>query len=76
MWRNALACNQTRVFNVIFADATSSLRRLGSQMIHHIYTHEEQIDEKLGYQPQAEFFITRIMEGFHTPCSRRWIGGH
>jgi hypothetical protein len=63
---HALACNQTRVVNVIFADATSSLRKLGSQMIHHIYTHEEQIDEKLGYQPQTTWFIQRIMEGFHT----------
>ena len=62
---HALACNQTRVINVVFADATSSLRRLGSQMIHHIYTHEEQIDEQLGYQAQTTWFIQRIMEGFH-----------
>lgn len=63
---HALACNQTRVINVVFNDATSSLRKLGSQMIHHIYTHEEQIDEKLGYQANTTWFIQRIMEGFHT----------
>jgi hypothetical protein len=33
---------------------------------HHQLTHEEPIDEKLGYQPEATFFVDRIMEGFLT----------
>ena len=61
---HALACNQTHVVNLVFNDMTSSLRRQGSQMTHHILTHEEAIDEKLGYQPLASYFIGRIMEGF------------
>ena len=63
---HALACNQTHVFNVIYADATSSLRRAGSPMTHHILTHEEPVDVKLGYQPNATWFIGQIIEGLHT----------
>jgi len=59
----ALACDQTRVVNLVYNDMTSSLRREGSQMVHHIYTHEEAIDEELGYQPNATFFVTRCMMG-------------
>ena len=58
----ALACGQTRVANVIFGDAQSSLRRAGSVTTHHILTHEEQIDRELGYQPQATYFVNRIIE--------------
>jgi len=58
-----LACDQTRVVNLVYNDMTSSLRREGSQMVHHIYTHEEAIDEELGYQPNATFFVTRCMMG-------------
>jgi len=43
---------------------TSSLRRSGSQMIHHIYTHEEPINEDLGYQPNVSYFTERCMLGF------------
>lgn len=60
---HAFACDQTHVVNLAFSDMTSSLRRAGSPMIHHIYTHEEAVDEKLGYQPNATFFINRNMEG-------------
>ncbi len=62
----ALACDQTRVFNMAFGDATSSLRKAGSTVTHHQLTHEEPIDEKLGYQPEATFFVDRIMEGLLT----------
>ncbi len=61
---HAFACDQTRVVNLVFNDMTSSLRQEGSQMVHHIYTHEEAIDEELGYQPHAAFFATRCMAGF------------
>jgi hypothetical protein len=62
----ALACNQTQVFNVMFGDATSSLRKAGSTITHHQLTHEEPIDEKSGCQPEATFFVERIVEGFQT----------
>jgi len=62
----ALACNQTQVFNVMFGDATSSLRKMGNTTTHHQLTHEEPIDEKSGCQPEATFFVERIVEGFQT----------
>src|SRR3546814_14591583 len=39
----ALQCNQTHVFNVLFNDTASNLRRAGSTTTHHTLTHEEQI---------------------------------
>jgi hypothetical protein len=60
----ALACNQTKVFNMVFSDSLSSLRRAGSAATHHTLTHEEPIDEKLGYQPQATYFVERSMEAW------------
>ena len=59
---HAIACDQTHVFNVVFGEATSPLRRAGTAMTHHILTHEEPTDEKLGYQPQASYFMGRIIE--------------
>ena len=61
---HALACGQTNVVNLTFSDMTSSLRRAGSQMIHHVYSHEEPVDPSEGYQPNVTYFITRAMEGF------------
>ena len=60
----ALACDQTRVFNMMFNNGASSLTRIGSTVTHHQLTHEEVLDNKLGYQPQATFFLTRIMEAW------------
>ncbi|HEX4504775.1 MAG TPA: DUF1552 domain-containing protein [Alphaproteobacteria bacterium] len=62
----ALACNQTQVFNVMFGDATSSLRKAGNTTTHHQLTHEEPIDEKSGVQPEATYFVERIVEGLQT----------
>lgn len=59
-----LACNQTRVFNVALSIAASNLRRAGSAVSFHELTHEEPIDEKNGYQPQATFFMEKSMEAF------------
>jgi hypothetical protein len=56
--------NQTRVFNMVFSEATSSLRKAGSNAIHHTLTHEEQVDRDLGYQPQATWFEMRAMEAW------------
>ena len=57
-----MACDQTHVTNVVFGEATSPLRQAGTAMTHHIYTHEEPMDPKLGYQPHATYFMTRIVE--------------
>jgi hypothetical protein len=61
---HALSCNQTQVFNMVYTDEQSTVRRPGTTTTHHILTHEEAIDEKLGYQPMATWFCTRIMEQF------------
>lgn len=60
----ALSCNQTRVFNIALSTAASNLRRAGSAISFHELTHEEPIDEKLGYQPNSTFFMERSMETF------------
>ncbi len=60
----ALACDQTRVFNMMFNNGASSLTRIGSTITHHQLTHEEVLDNKLGYQPNATYFLTRIMEAW------------
>ncbi|MFC4595849.1 DUF1552 domain-containing protein [Sphingobium tyrosinilyticum] len=62
----ALACNQTRVFNVNFNNNASSLTKAGSTISHHQLTHEEPIDAKLGYQPESTWFVERCMEAFGT----------
>jgi len=61
-----LACDQTRVFNLNFSNAASSLTRLGSTIAHHQLTHEEPFDERLGYQPGATWFVEKSMEAFTT----------
>jgi hypothetical protein len=62
----ALACGQTRVINVTFNDATSSLRRAGTSMTHHVFSHEEPVDNALGYQPNVTHFINQITTGLAT----------
>jgi hypothetical protein len=61
---HALACNQTRVFNMVFSDFTSSLRKRGSAETHHGITHEETADAALGYQVEASWFIAQSMKGW------------
>jgi hypothetical protein len=60
---HAVACDQTRVVNMVFSDATSSLRRAGSPMMQHIYSHEEAIDATSQVQPNFSSFAARAMEG-------------
>jgi hypothetical protein len=57
----AVACNQTRIVNMVFSDSASSLRKAGSSTTHHQLTHEEQVDAQLGYQPQATWFVEQSM---------------
>jgi hypothetical protein len=60
----ALACDQTRVFNMQFSDRASSLRMPGSTDTHHTLTHEEPKDIELGYQPKATVFVQKSMEAW------------
>ena len=62
----ALACDQTRVFNVVFSAGASGLHTAGSPDTHHTLTHEEAKDPALGYQPKATQFVMRSMEAWAT----------
>ena len=61
---HALACGQTRVFNVFFTEAGSNLRRAASPVTFHIHTHEEPVDPALGYQVNVHWFQQQVMEGY------------
>jgi hypothetical protein len=61
---HALACGQTRVINIAYANANSSLRRAGAYQTHHEYSHEEPVDSKLGYQPEMTSFYADITASF------------
>lgn len=60
----ALACDQTRVVNMMFNNGASSLTRIGSTITHHQLTHEEVLDNRLGYQPEATYFINKVMDSW------------
>jgi len=60
----ALACDQTRVFNMAYTNANSSTIKPGYEKPHHTTTHEEPVDMKLGYQPTASWFTRRAMESW------------
>jgi hypothetical protein len=58
----AVACDQTRVFNMAYSAASSSTIKPGYEKPHHTCTHEEPVDEALGYQPNASWFTRHAME--------------
>ena len=58
----ALACNQTKVFNMVFSDALSALHKAGTTSYHHGLTHNETADPVLGYQIESTWFVERSME--------------
>ncbi|GIX31280.1 MAG: hypothetical protein KatS3mg124_1752 [Porticoccaceae bacterium] len=60
----ALQANQTRVFNVLFSDTASNLRKPGTSSTHHTLTHEEPVDPELGYQREVAWFAARSMEAW------------
>lgn len=66
----ALACNQTRVFNIALSAAASNLRKADSPMSFHQFTHEEPVDQQLGYQPNSTFFIEKSVAAFGTLVSK------
>lgn len=55
----ALACDQTRVFNMMYTQAASEARVKGTTFTHHILSHEEPPDDVLGYQVQTAWFNER-----------------
>jgi hypothetical protein len=57
----ALACNQTRVFNMVYSDSGSSLTRRGLDKTHHAFTHEEPVDAQKGYQIHSSEFVDDAM---------------
>jgi hypothetical protein len=60
----AVACNQTKVFNMMWSESSSNIIKPGLSQGHHGLTHEELIDEKLGYQPNCHFLTMRAMEAY------------
>ena len=63
---HALACDQTRVINVVLTDGLSQLRFAGEANTQHLFTHEDPIDAALGYQPNVEKFIPVVLGMFET----------
>ena len=60
----ALACNQTKVFNMLYSNSASSLTREGLANVHHNITHEELIDDELGIQVQSSWFLRESFKAF------------
>ncbi len=58
----AAACDQTRVFNMSYCAAFSATTKPGWDKPHHTTTHEEHVDEELGYQPTVSWFTIKAME--------------
>lgn len=58
----ALACDQTRVFNVNLWRLFTDVRFPGEEVGYHQLTHDEIVDETLGYQTQSQRFLVRAME--------------
>jgi hypothetical protein len=61
-----LATDQTRVFNMAFSEPASTIYVPGDSRPFHQSTHEEPVDEAIGYQPVTSKFSTYSMEGFAT----------
>lgn len=59
----ALACNQTRVFNVVHTPGASETYIAGDSKIYHQYSHDEPTDAKLGYQPKTSQLAGLVMQG-------------
>lgn len=60
----ALACNQTRVVNGVFTGATSEMYLPGDSKIYHLHTHDEAVDQELGYQPVSAKLAEVSIQGF------------
>lgn len=64
---HALACGQTRIFNLAI-DRDVVLP--GDPTNNHVYSHEEATDPALGYQKMCYWFADQYMQAFHYLVSR------
>lgn len=60
----AIACDQTRVFNMTYSKSFASTTKPGYEKPHHTASHEEPVDQKLGYQPMVSWFLRRSFESW------------
>lgn len=58
----AVACDQTRVFNIFYAGAFSATIKPGYDKPHHTATHEEAVVPELKCQPNVSWFTRRAMD--------------
>jgi len=58
----AVACDQTRVFNMFYASAFSATTKPGYDKPHHTATHEEAVVDELRCQPNVSWYTRRAME--------------
>ncbi len=58
----AVACDQTRVFNMTYGG--QGVTKLGYEKPHHTCTHEEPVDAELGYQTMCSWFTRRAFENW------------
>jgi hypothetical protein len=61
---HAMACGQTRVFNLTLGSGFSRLRVAGEPSAYHGLTHEEPIDPELGYQVKCKWLAEQSMSYF------------
>src|SRR3954465_318212 len=59
-----LATDQTRIFNMAYSEPASTIYMPGDSRPFHQSTHEEPVDESVGYQPITSKFSTYSMECF------------
>ncbi len=57
----ALACDQTRVFNMNLWRMFTDVRFPGEEVGYHQLTHDEAVDPSLGYQPLSQRFLERSL---------------
>lgn len=60
----AIACDQTRVFNMTYSNSFAATVRNGREKSHHTETHEELVDPVLGYQPSVHWYTVKSMEAW------------
>ena len=58
----AIACDQTRVFNMFYASAFSATTKPGYDKPHHTATHEEAVVDELHCQPNCSWYTRRAMD--------------
>jgi len=58
----AIACDQTRVFNMFYASAFSATTKPGYDKPHHTATHEEAVNDDLHCQPNCSWYTRRAMD--------------